>query len=114
MADPRSPLLADDTALERAATGAAWARGPCMAPARRAVRLSDIHNDRILEYSEEAGELMVFSAAIEYKCGRTLTDILPRLPDRFRVDVEGRIWSTSLYRIRIPTRDASATAPATT
>ena len=72
MTDLRSSLLVDDAALVQVATGATWAEGPVWIPGRRAVRFSDIHNDRILEFSEETGELTVFSAPAEYTNGRTL------------------------------------------
>nr|WP_245349150.1 SMP-30/gluconolactonase/LRE family protein [Brachybacterium fresconis] len=64
--------MADGASVEQVATGATWAEGPVWIPGRRAVRFSDIHDDRILEYSEQSGELTVFSAAAEYTNGRTL------------------------------------------
>lgn len=67
-----SALLAPGATLERVATGATWAEGPVWIPARRAVRFSDIHTNRILEYSEASGELTVFSDAAEHTNGRTL------------------------------------------
>lgn len=69
---PASPLLAADAELERVATGAVWAEGPVWVPRRRAVRFSDIPNNRILEFSEETGELSVFAEGAEYTNGRTL------------------------------------------
>jgi gluconolactonase len=72
MHDATSPLLADGAALEKVATGAVWAEGPVWLPERRAIRFSDIHTDRILEYSEETGELTVFADAVEHTNGRTL------------------------------------------
>ena len=67
-----SPLLAPDAALEQVATGATWAEGPVWLPRRRAVRFSDIPSDRILEFSEETGELTVFSDGVEFTNGRAL------------------------------------------
>ncbi|WP_193103942.1 SMP-30/gluconolactonase/LRE family protein [Brachybacterium sp. FME24] len=72
MHDEKSPLLADGAQLEKVATGATWAEGPVWVPQRRALRFSDIHTNRILEYSEQTGELTVFSDAAEYTNGRTL------------------------------------------
>lgn len=72
MTDHRCTLLADGASVEQVATGATWAEGPVWIPGRRAVRFSDIHNDRILEYSEQSGELTVFSPAADYTNGRTL------------------------------------------
>ena len=65
-------LVEEGARLERVATGATWAEGPVGLPRRRAVRFSDIHTNRILEYSEETGELTVVSDDAEYTNGRTL------------------------------------------
>lgn len=72
MTEDPSALLADGAALEQVATGATWAEGPVWIPARRAVRFSDIHTNRILEHCEATGELTVFADAAEYTNGRTL------------------------------------------
>ncbi|GAA1487476.1 SMP-30/gluconolactonase/LRE family protein [Brachybacterium sacelli] len=72
MPDDRHHLLTGGASLEKVATGATWAEGPVWIPGRRAVRFSDIHTNRILEYSEETGELTVFSDAAEHTNGRTL------------------------------------------
>lgn len=71
---PSAPhhLVEEGARLERVATGATWAEGPVWLPRRRAVRFSDIHTNRILEYSEETGELTVVSDDAEYTNGRTL------------------------------------------
>ena len=69
---PASPLLVAGAELEKVATGAVWAEGPVWVPRRRAVRFSDIPNNRILEYSEETEELTVFAKEVEYTNGRTL------------------------------------------
>ncbi|OYO03823.1 SMP-30/gluconolactonase/LRE family protein [Enemella evansiae] len=71
-APQQSPLLAEDAELTRVATGAIWAEGPVWVPRRRAVRFSDIPNNRILEFSEETGELTVFADDVEFTNGRTL------------------------------------------
>jgi len=69
---PDSPLLVEGAALEKVATGAVWAEGPVWVPRRRAVRFSDIPNNRILEFSEHTGELSVFAEQVEFTNGRTL------------------------------------------
>ncbi|WP_114855447.1 SMP-30/gluconolactonase/LRE family protein [Brachybacterium sp. YJGR34] len=72
MTEIDSPLLAPGARLEKVATGATWAEGPVWIPRRRALRFSDIPADRILEYSEETGQLSVFSTGVEFTNGRTL------------------------------------------
>lgn len=69
---PASPLLAEGAMLEKVTTGAVWAEGPVWVPGRRAVRFSDIPNNRILEFSEGTGGLSVFASDVEYTNGRTL------------------------------------------
>src|SRR5699024_1231487 len=54
------------------ATGAVWAEGPVWVQRRRAVRSSDIPNNRILEVSEHTGELSVVAEDVEFTHGRTL------------------------------------------
>lgn len=65
-------LLAAGATLEKVATGTTWAEGPVWLPDRRAVRYSDIPANRIVEFSEEAGELTVYSDDAEFTNGRTL------------------------------------------
>ena len=67
-----SGLLPQGAELERVATGATWAEGPVWLPDRRTVRYSDIPNNRILEFSEDTGELTVYSDQAEFTNGRTL------------------------------------------
>jgi gluconolactonase len=67
-----SDLLEAGAELERVATGSIWAEGPVWLAADRAVRYSDIPNNRILEYSEATGELRVYAEAVEFTNGRTL------------------------------------------
>lgn len=67
-----SPLLEQDAVLQRVGTGAVWAEGPVWLPERRSVRFSDIPNNRILEFSEETGDLTVFGDDVEFTNGRTL------------------------------------------
>lgn len=67
-----SELIPDGAELERVATGARWAEGPVWLPGRRAVRFSDIHNNRILEYFVDTGSLAEYRTNAEYTNGRTL------------------------------------------
>lgn len=67
-----SGLLAEGATLERVATGTTWAEGPVWLPERRVVRYSDIPANRIVEFSEDTGELTVYSDHAEYANGRTL------------------------------------------
>jgi gluconolactonase len=67
-----SPLLEQGAALQRVATGAVWAEGPVWLPQRRCVRFSDIHSNRIVEFSEDTGDLTVFDDDAEFTNGRTL------------------------------------------
>ncbi|MGN6325576.1 SMP-30/gluconolactonase/LRE family protein [Pseudolysinimonas sp.] len=57
---------------ERLWTGAVWSEGPVWLPALRAVRWSDIPNSRILQWSRETGETVVYDPDAEYTNGRTL------------------------------------------
>ena len=67
-----SGLLPEGAELEKVATGSIWAEGPVWLPGRRAVRYSDIPNNRILEFSEDTDELSVYDDNAEYTNGRTL------------------------------------------
>jgi gluconolactonase len=67
-----SVLFPADAVLERVATGAIWSEGPVWLPVARRLRWSDIPNDRILEYDEATGEMLVFRAPAEFPNGRTL------------------------------------------
>lgn len=67
-----TPLLKQGAELRRVATGTLWAEGPVWLPERRAVRFSDIPNNRIVEFSEETGDLTVFREDAEFTNGRTL------------------------------------------
>lgn len=67
------PMLIEPGAvLEKVGSGAVWAEGPVWLPESRTVRFSDIPNNRILEYSEQSGELGVFREDVEFTNGRTL------------------------------------------
>jgi gluconolactonase len=85
------------TPLERVASGAIWAEGPVWIPERRAVRYSDINNNRILEFSEATGELTVYDGAAEYTNGRTL-------------DLDGAVVQCSHGRRAVERDDGSTTA----
>ena len=67
-----SGLIAPGASLEKVATGTTWAEGPVWIADRRAVRYSDIPGDRILEFSEETGELTVYQHPAGFTNGRTL------------------------------------------
>ena len=67
-----SGLLPDGAALERVATGAVWSEGPLWLPREKVVRWSDIHNNRILEYSAVTGETRTHRDDAEFTNGRTL------------------------------------------
>jgi gluconolactonase len=65
-------LLEAGAELENVATGSIWAEGPVWIAADRAVRYSDIPNNRILQFSESTGELGVYAEHVEFTNGRTL------------------------------------------
>ena len=65
-------LLPYGLQVEKLSTGAIWAEGPCWIPARKALRWSDIPNNRILEFSEETGETSVYQSNVEFTNGRIL------------------------------------------
>src|SRR5215469_16595388 len=67
-----SSLLAPDAALERLYTGTAWGEGPVWLPDLRALRWSDIPNNRIMEYHADTGRTTVFRTDAEFTNGRTL------------------------------------------
>jgi gluconolactonase len=67
-----SSLLAPNASLERLYTGTAWGEGPVWLPGPRALRWSDIPNDRILQYHADTGETIVYRQGVEFTNGRTL------------------------------------------
>jgi gluconolactonase len=67
-----SSLLAPDASLERLYTGTVWAEGPAWLPDSRALRWSDIPNNRIMQYYADDGRTVVYRADIEFTNGRTL------------------------------------------
>lgn len=67
-----SVLLAAGAELRPLGGGAIWAEGPVWIPGRSAVRFSDIPNNRILEWSEDTGQVSVYAADAQFTNGRTL------------------------------------------
>lgn len=67
-----SSLLAPDASLERLYTGTAWAEGPVWLPADRALRWSDIPNNRIMQYHADDDRTVVYREDVEFTNGRTL------------------------------------------
>jgi gluconolactonase len=65
-------LLAAGAEPERLWTGAAWSEGPVWLPAARALRWSDIPNDRILQWDAATGETAVYADGVEFTNGRVL------------------------------------------
>ncbi|HUN34391.1 MAG TPA: SMP-30/gluconolactonase/LRE family protein [Trebonia sp.] len=67
-----SSLLAPDASLERLYTGTEWGEGPVWLPEARALRWSDIPNNRILQYHADDGQTVVYRRDVEFTNGRTL------------------------------------------
>ena len=67
-----SSLLAPGASLERLYTGTVWAEGPVWLPALRALRWSDIPNNRIMQYHADDGQTVVYREDVEFTNGRTL------------------------------------------
>jgi gluconolactonase len=67
-----SSLLAPNASLERLYTGTVWGEGPVWLPEARALRWSDIPNDRILQYHADDGRTVVYREDVEFTNGRTL------------------------------------------
>ena len=67
-----SSLLAHGASLERLYTGTVWAEGPVWLPALRALRWSDIPNNRIMQYHADDGGTVVYREDVEFTNGRTL------------------------------------------
>jgi gluconolactonase len=67
-----SSLLAPDTSLERLYTGTEWGEGPVWLPGIRALRWSDIPNNRIMQYRADDGQTIVYRENAEFTNGRTL------------------------------------------
>lgn len=67
-----SSLLAPDASLERLYTGTEWAEGPVWLPGLRALRWSDIPNNRIMQYHADDGRTIVYRDDVEFTNGRTL------------------------------------------
>ncbi|BDZ48506.1 gluconolactonase [Frondihabitans sucicola] len=69
--EPASDLLAPDAQVERLWTGAEWGEGPVWLPAERALRWSDIPNNRILQFDATTSTTSVYATEVEYTNGRT-------------------------------------------
>lgn len=67
-----SSLLATGASLERLYTGTVWGEGPVWLPQVRALRWSDIPNNRIMQYHADDGRTVVYREDAEYTNGRTL------------------------------------------
>jgi gluconolactonase len=67
-----SSLLAQNASLERLYTGTEWAEGPVWLPRIRALRWSDIPNNRIMQYHADDGRTVVHRTEVEFTNGRTL------------------------------------------
>jgi gluconolactonase len=67
-----SLLLASGASLERLYAGTVWGEGPVWLPEVRALRWSDIPNNRIMQYDADSGQTVVFRAEAEFTNGRTL------------------------------------------
>ncbi|MGP9539167.1 SMP-30/gluconolactonase/LRE family protein [Brachybacterium sp. AOP43-C2-M15] len=64
-------LLAPGARLEKVASGFTWVEGPAWIAARGVLRFSDIHTNRVLEYSESDAITVEVSSDAEYTNGRT-------------------------------------------
>lgn len=68
-----SELFEDGTEPKLLAGGVAdWTEGPLWLPDERMCIVSDIHGDRILGWSEESAELVVYAEGVGYTNGRTM------------------------------------------
>jgi len=62
--------------LTQVATGATWSEGPCWIPDAGVLRWSDIHGDRILQFTPDAGDpaqgqMSEYRTSVEFTNGRT-------------------------------------------
>lgn len=62
--------------LTQVATGATWSEGPCWIPDAGVLRWSDIHGDRILQFTPDAGDpargqMSEYRTGVEFANGRT-------------------------------------------
>lgn len=67
-----SSLLAPEASLERLYTGTEWGEGPVWLPGLRALRWSDIPNNRIMQYYADYEQTIVYRTDVEFTNGRTL------------------------------------------
>ncbi|MFC4243171.1 SMP-30/gluconolactonase/LRE family protein [Gryllotalpicola reticulitermitis] len=89
-------LVPEGARAERVATGASWSEGPLWLPARGVLIWSDIHGNRIMQYSPSTGETGIYRSEVEFTNGRTLDldgSIVQCSHGRRRVerDVDGEI-----------------------
>lgn len=69
-------LMAPGAQLTQVATGATWSEGPCWIPDAGVLRWSDIHGDRILQFTPSAGDpvrgqMSEYRTGVEFTNGRT-------------------------------------------
>ncbi|HEX6525909.1 MAG TPA: SMP-30/gluconolactonase/LRE family protein [Streptosporangiaceae bacterium] len=67
-----SSLLALNASVELLYTGTEWGEGPVWLPDVRALRWSDIPNNRIMQYYADDGRTVVYRTDVEFTNGRTL------------------------------------------
>ena len=67
-----SALLAPNSSLERLYTGTVWGEGPVWLAGPRALRWSDIPNNRIMQYHDDDARTVVYRSDVEFTNGRTL------------------------------------------
>ncbi|RKR76662.1 SMP-30/gluconolactonase/LRE family protein [Frondihabitans australicus] len=86
---------------ERVSTGCIWSEGPVWIPELLAVRWSDIRTNRIMQWSWESGDTVVYDADPQFTNGRTL-------------DLDGSVLQCSHGRRRVERdRGGEVTAIAT-
>lgn len=91
-------LLAPNASLMRLYTGTEWAEGPVWLPDARALRWSDIPNNRIMQYSADDGSTVVYRTDVEFTNGRTL-------------DLDGAVIQCSHGRRAVEREDGPGQAP---
>lgn len=65
-------LIEPGAELTLLAEGLSWIEGPAWLPEQQACIFSDIHNNRVMAWSEKTAELSVFADQVEYTNGRTI------------------------------------------
>ncbi|GAA2181258.1 SMP-30/gluconolactonase/LRE family protein [Brooklawnia cerclae] len=69
---PSCDFLEPGAELKLLIGGMDWPEGPAWLDDRQVVIFSDIHNDRIIQYSERTGEASSFATNVDYTNGRTI------------------------------------------